>query len=149
MVKSKSIYVDDVTETYVDFYQRLKNKKNVEKQYNELLKKAGTISEILNVQEHLRRLREEIEATEGRLKYIDDQSKFSTITLTISYIGETIAYKETFWDRIFEGLQAGWEGVVYVIIAIFYLWPLWILIGIIIFVVRFKLKKQAQKKSQN
>ena len=67
---------------------------------------------MLNVTEYLRRIQEEIESSEGRLKYMDDQSDFSTITLNISYVGETIAYKETFLDKLEEGLAVGWQGVV-------------------------------------
>lgn len=144
-ITSKNIYVNDVTEQYVDIFQRLKNKKSIEKQYLELLKKAYTVNDVLNVTEYLRRIQEEIESSEGRLKYMDDQSNFSTITLNISYTGETIAYKETFLDKLEEGLAVGWQGVVYFIIAIFYLWPLWIVLGIIIFVVRRQIKKK--KKS--
>jgi len=47
--ESKSINTNDVTEEFVDITTRLKNKKKVEAQYIELLKKAKTIAEILEV----------------------------------------------------------------------------------------------------
>jgi len=148
-VTSKNIYVSDITSQYIDTYQRLKNKKSVEKQYLELLKKAYTVNDVLNVTEYLRRVQEEIESAEGTLKYWDNQSTFSTITINISYSGETIAYKKTFWNKISEGLDAGWQGAIAVIIVIFYLWPIWILTGIIIFVVKRKLKKKLSRVKKN
>ncbi|MBN2891011.1 MAG: DUF4349 domain-containing protein [Bacteroidales bacterium] len=148
-VTSKSIYVDDVTEQYVDVYQRLKNKKSIEQQYLELLKKAYTVNDVLNVTQYLRMIQEEIESSEGRLRYMDDQSDYSTITLRITYSGETIAYKETFWDKAVEGMETGWQGVVTFIVALFYLWPIWILLGIIIFVVRRSVKKYNSNKTKN
>ncbi len=148
-IVSKNIWVNDVTEEYIDVYQRLKNKKAIEQQYLALLKKAYTVNEILNVTQYLRQIQEEIEASIGRLKYMDDQSQYSTITLRISYTGETIAYKETFWDKVKVGLEAGWQGVVYFVIAIFYIWPIWIIVGIIIFVVRRQMKKKEAEKKQN
>ena len=147
-ITSKHIYINDVTEQYIDVYQRLKNKKSIETQYLELLKKAYTINDILNVTEYLRRIQEEIESNEGRLKYMDDQSSYSTITLNISYTGETIAYKETFLDKILKGINAGWDGIVYMIIALFYLWPLWILLVIITFVVRKQIKNQKLRNNK-
>lgn len=148
-VTSKNIYVNDVTEQYIDVYQRLKNKKSIEKQYLELLKKAYTVNDVLNVTQYLRVIQEEIEASEGRLKYMDDQSAYSTIVLSVSYSGETIAYRETFWDRIKEGMEVGWDGVVTFVVGIFYVWPLWILLGIVIFVIRRSVKKYNSKKNKN
>lgn len=63
-VDHKSIEAQDVTEQYVDLRSRLQTKKKVEKRYQELLQKANTVKEILEVEEKLRQLQEEIEARE-------------------------------------------------------------------------------------
>ncbi|RLD83023.1 MAG: hypothetical protein DRJ10_04310, partial [Bacteroidetes bacterium] len=82
-VNSKHIKLADVTEEFIDISTRLKNKKQVEQQYLEILKKARTINEILQVNEHLRVIREEIESKEGRLKYLNSQVSLSTIHLSM------------------------------------------------------------------
>jgi len=145
-IVSKNIYINDITEEYVDLYARLKNKKIAEQQYQEIMKKAYTVNDILNVQEYLRRIREEIEATQGKMKFIDNQAEYSTISITLTYNGPDI-YKKTFWDTILKALKGGWTGIKYFVIAIFYIWPLWILLGIIIFAAkRISKKKQNQKQ---
>ncbi len=147
LVTYKNIYVSDITEQYIDIYQRLKNKKSVEAQYIKLLNRAGTINEILSVQQYLRQIQEEIESAEGTLRYWDNQSAFSTLTLTLTYQGdETIIAKDTFWVKLFRGMKAGWQGLLVVILGIFALWPLWIFAGIVIFVVLKRRKKKAAKK---
>ncbi len=81
---SKNIRAKDVTEEYVDLNIRLDNNLSYLRQYKLILKKAKTIKEILNVQEKIRRIEEEIESKKGRLKYLDDKVKFSTLHLELS-----------------------------------------------------------------
>lgn len=146
-IVSKNIYINDVTEQYVDLYSRLKNKKIAEQQYQEIMKKAYSVNDILNVQEYLRRIREEIEATQGRMKFIDNQVDYSTINISLTYNGPDVN-NNTFWDMLLKGLEGGWTGIKYFVIAIFYVWPLWILLGIIIFAARRISKKKQNKKQQ-
>lgn len=147
---SKNIYINDVTQEYVDVYQRLKNKKSVEKQYLELLKKANTINEILSVQQYLRQIQEEIESSEGMLLFWDNQSSYSTVRLTITYHGDDVVVSgSTFGERLADDFGLGWKGVLFLIEAIITLWPLWILLGIIIFVVRRQIKnKKASEQNK-
>ena len=143
-VTSKTIYANDITEQYIDIYQRLKAKKLARNKYQEILKKARSINEVLNVMSYINNIQEQIDATQGRLKYIDNQTQYSTITLSITKeIDENIA-KTNFWKKIINALKAGWQGILYVILAIFYLWPILILTGIIIFVVKRRKKNKAK-----
>lgn len=84
----QNISVQDVTEEYVDVQARLKAKKAVEQRYLDLLNKAHSVGDILQVENELARLREEIEATEGRLRYLKDQVSLSTLTITYYQITE-------------------------------------------------------------
>ncbi len=148
----KSINSVDVTEEYVDIESRLKTKKEVEQRYHEILKRANTIEDILKVENEIRVIREEIEAAEGRLKYLDDRVSFSTITLTI-YQQLEFKYKpdkETrFFTRLYRGLDKGWKGLLAFIVALVHIWPL-IIAGIIVWIllVYFKKKKQSKKTAE-
>lgn len=82
-VELEKISGQDVTEEYIDLQSQLKNFRAEEAQYLEILKKATTIDEILNVTERLAQVREKIEMTEGRIKYLESQTDMSTITLTL------------------------------------------------------------------
>jgi hypothetical protein len=143
-ISSKEVHTEDVTEEFIDITIRLKNKKQVELQYLELLKKANTIDEILNVNEHLRIIREEIESKEGRLKYLENQVSYSTINLYM-YERTEQAYRG-FGEKLIEGLEGGWKGILGFIIGITYLWPLIIIIIVVSwFIIRYRKKRKILK----
>jgi len=145
---SKNIYSDDVTQQYVDVFLRLKNKKAVAERYRDLLKRANTINEILNVEQYLRIIEEEIESAEGLLMYWDNQASYSTLTVSLTYYGEeTPIVSDSFFNKLFEGIKMGWEGILMFILGLVTVWPLWILIGIVIFVISRQVKKKRAKSS--
>ncbi len=128
-VVSKSENAKNVTEEFVDILTRLRTKKQVEKRYLEILGQAKSIKDILEVEEQLRIIREEIEAKEGRLKYLKDQVRFSTINL--SYYQKNDKYQEapepSFFSKIGDAFIEGWQGLLVFFVGLAYLWPLWIL----------------------
>lgn len=81
-IKNKRISTKNITDAYVDNDSRLKNLKAQESQTLEIFKRAGSIEEILKVQNELFRIRGEIEALEGRKKLWDNQIEYATITIT-------------------------------------------------------------------
>jgi len=74
----------DVTESVTDLQTRLANLQILEAQYNEILKSAKTVEDILAVQQELAATRTEIESIQTQLKDIDNQTSYSYITLTVS-----------------------------------------------------------------
>ena len=148
----KTVNSIDVTEEYVDMEARLKTKREVEKRYYEILNRANTIEDILKVENEIRTIREEIEATEGRLKYLGDRVAYSTITLTLY---QQLEYKyrpekETrFFTRLYRALDKGWRGLLTFIIAIIHIWPLIVAIGIAwILLVRYRKRKRTKSTSK-
>ncbi len=131
-VVSKSVNLLDVTEEFVDIQARLKTKREVEQRYREILKQARSIEEILRVEDKIGRVREEIEAKEGRLKYLKDRVSYSTINLDIYSYYDDI-YEPGFLSKIGDAFTAGWEGIKVFFVVVLYLWPLW-LIGIIVWI---------------
>lgn len=69
----------DVTEEYVDLSAKLHNLEASEEQLLELMKKAGQVEEILEVQRELSKTRGEIERTKGRMQYLEQTSSTSLI----------------------------------------------------------------------
>ncbi|MFA4851799.1 MAG: DUF4349 domain-containing protein [Bacteroidales bacterium] len=148
-VDSKKITAQDVTADYMDTEARLKSKRDVEVRYSEILKKANTIKDILEVEEKLRQIREEIESCEGKLKYLTDQVSYSTINL---HFYEKLDFQPApgsgFFHAIGKAFKAGWKGLQMFMIGIIYLWPLWIIAAIIFYVIRWFIKKSRKKKLQ-
>ncbi|TBN04010.1 DUF4349 domain-containing protein [Hyunsoonleella flava] len=78
---SKRISAKDVTEEFIDLEARLKAKQTLEKRYLDLLEKAKNVKEILEIERELSNIREEIEAKQGRLKYLQNKVSLSTIEI--------------------------------------------------------------------
>jgi len=83
-VKSEAIETSDVTANYIDLSSNLINYKAEEKQYLEIMKRTGTIKEILEVQERLSVVRGNIERTQAQLNYLESQISMSTITIGVT-----------------------------------------------------------------
>ena len=139
----KNITSEDVTEEYLDVETRLKNKKALETRYLELLKKANTIAEILEIEKEINNIRVDIEAQEGRLKYLKDKVAYSTIYLSVYKSVPSMNHvKESYFSRILDAIKGGWNFMLNIFLGLFYAWPLLI---IVIFVVIFIKKKQKRK----
>jgi hypothetical protein len=78
-VKSVSTSGQDVTEEYVDLDSKLGNLEASEAQLLKLMEKAGTVEEILKVQQQLVSTRENIEVIKGRMQYLEQSSALSYI----------------------------------------------------------------------
>lgn len=120
----KDITVKDVTEEYVDVEARLKSKKDLEQRYIEILKKANTVSEMLEIEKEMGTLRADIESIEGRLNVLKSQVAFSTLTVTIY---ETISAPSFFGTRIGSGFVNGWNSLLDFLVFIVNLWPFFLL----------------------
>ena len=146
-VRSVSISSNDVTEEYIDTESRLKTKKEVRERYIKILKhKTGKISEVLEAEEAIRKITEEIEAKEARLRYLSDQVKYSTIEVllfeTVEYQETPSVYKKTFLDKAKIGFENGWSMVTGIFILLINIWPF----IIILFVVMVWKRKWLYKK---
>lgn len=81
-VLTRNVQVEDVTEEFLDVSLRLKNARQVRERIAQLLANAKNVEESLQVERELNRLSEEIERLEGRLKYLRDRARYSTITVS-------------------------------------------------------------------
>lgn len=139
----KDINLQDVTEEYVDLEARLKAKLELENRYLELLKKANNIKDMLEIERQLSLIREEIEAQQGRLKYLDNRVSMST--LNINFYEQTDAVKapsQRFINRLGRSFVTGFKWLGDFIIGLIHFWP-FILIGIGIFIfVRRRFRKK-------
>lgn len=136
----KSIDVQDVTEEYIDLDTRVKTKKEVEARYRELLKRAVNVEEIMKIEEQIGNIRTEIESAEGRLKYLSNQVKYSTLTVT--FYDKTSHFG--FWYKMRNAFLNGWNNLLWVFVAIANLWAV-VLFVIVIWIVIFYFRRQKRK----
>lgn len=150
-ITNKEISTEDVTEQYIDLETRLQNKRKFMARYQELLKSAKTIKEMLEIQEKIRSLEEEIESVTGRLKYLSNQVSYSTLHLNITQEND-FKYSPEKRDSIFEKLKQsiieGWFIFVDFLFILLYNWVFLILIFVGIYLFRKFRKKRKQKSEQ-
>jgi hypothetical protein len=83
-VSDERVSVQDVSAQYVDLDARLKNLKGAEVQYQEILKRSGKISDVLEVTNALVETRSQIEQLQGQLDFLSHQVTLSSIHITLS-----------------------------------------------------------------
>jgi hypothetical protein len=84
-LKNQTLGTEDVTKAYFDTDARLKNAHVMEQRLIDMLKtKTGKVSDLLQVEKELGRVREEIEKMQGELKYWDSQAQFATVTISLA-----------------------------------------------------------------
>ncbi len=113
-VTDERISSEDITEQYIDVKARLENKKKVEEQFRDLLKRANTVDEVIRVEKELAEVRAEIESAEARMKYFENAVKLSKVTLEI-YEPETRENAKPGYIRIIKNsFNTGIRGFFYV-----------------------------------
>jgi len=146
-IQYKEIDSKDVTDQFIDLETRLENKRNYLNRYNDLLKKANNVKEILEIEEKIRGLEEEIESTTGRLKYLSDLVDYSTLDLTISK-KKDFKYnpdnRGKFSEKLKQSLSKGWFGFVDFLLFVIKIWPFLIIVALILYFGR-KYKKTKRK----
>jgi hypothetical protein len=136
--KRLEIKSNDVTEEFIDIESRLKTKREVRDRYIKILNtKTGNVKDIIEAEEAIRKITEEIEAKEGRLRYLKDNVKLSTINLRIyqvvEYVNEPDIYIQTFSEKAIQAMGNGWGIIKGFTLFFLTIWPIWIII--ILFVV--------------
>lgn len=126
----KSIQLKDVTEEYLDIELRLKIKKETENRFRELLTKANTVNEILSIEKQKGELRADIESIEGRLKYLQNQISFSSLSVTFY---ELISTPVGFSSGLGVSLQNGWNNFIKFLIVLVNAWP-FLIIGLLVII---------------
>jgi hypothetical protein len=132
-IETKSIETSDVTAEFIDTEARIKAKKALEERYLDILKKATTVKEMLEVEAQLTEVRAELESMEGRIKYLTNQVAYSTLTFSFY---QPLKNDYGFGGKIAASLANGWNALLATVIAILSVWPFVLLIAIIYLAVR-------------
>lgn len=141
----KKVNATNVTEEFLDIQTRLENKRNYLKRYKDLLSKAKSVNEILNIEENIRQLMEEIESKEGRLKYLNDQVDLSTLHVVLfkEYpVKEPKEIKTPISSKAGSSLAKGWYSIVNFCLWVISKWPMIILLGVLAWYIRKRWRKR-------
>ncbi len=145
----RDISRQDVSEEFIDLEARLKAKRILEERYLELLKKANKVEEMLQIERELSNIREEIEAKQGRLQFLQNQVSMSTVTVEFYKTTAETGITQSYGQKMKNAFQGGWNGISVFFLGILYLWPLFFISIIIFIVLRIFLKRRKLKNSKN
>jgi hypothetical protein len=83
VVDQRSLQAADVTAEFTDIDSRIRALTETQKQLLELLQKARTVQEALEVRQALDGINSELEVLKGRMRQLDNMISYSTLTLTL------------------------------------------------------------------
>ena len=148
-VLSKNVSSDDVTEEYTDVSIKLANKKIYLEKYREMLKGAKTTKDMLEIQESIRDLEDEIDVSEGRVRFIDDRVSYSTLNLRLykEKVRSSATSRIGFGSRFGDSLTEGWNSFVEFFLGIISLWPFFLLIPVVVFSWRKWRSRRSRRKN--
>jgi hypothetical protein len=152
-VRYQRISGEDVTKEYYDMQARLAGKQEMEKRLLQLLAtRTNSVSDLLEVERELGRVREEIESLQGSIRYYDDLVGMSTVNLTIQEPEAVVSGAGGFWEPIRKAIQEsfGIFGKSIAALLIFIVGALpWAVVAYIVFlIVRRIVRKRRLKKEQ-
>jgi Domain of unknown function (DUF4349) len=139
-VDASSVTGRDVTAEYIDQQAHLRILRNERNVLSQLVNNSNNVSQIVSLTARVGAIQEQIDATVGQLRYLNDQVAQSTIKATISERGATAAELQTTNDDITNpSLARAWErgiqgffGVLAsVVVGLGYLVPLALIAAII------------------
>ncbi|NLL80281.1 MAG: DUF4349 domain-containing protein [Clostridiales bacterium] len=154
----RSEQVKDVTLQYVDLESHKKALLTEQERLFELLGKAETVEDIIQVESRLSEVRYQLESMESRLRTFDNQIDYSTVYLEVREVARITPTEqnESVWERIWtgfsenvyrvgKGLQNFAIGFV-ISLPIIFVWA--VIIVILVFIVRVICKWRKGRKQK-
>lgn len=105
---SQSSNESDVTQKHVDLSARLANSQAEEVRLRGLLARAGTVSDLLQVERELSRVQGDVESMQAQLAYLDSQIAMATLTVSLDEPGPIVRPSAGGWgffDAVTQGVQ--------------------------------------------
>lgn len=146
-LESKTVNVSDVTEEFIDITARLRVKKEAEAGYLKLINQAKNVKDILDIQNQIQSLRSDIEAIEGRLRYLENSVNFSVLNVFMYQKVKNAEEPYYFLKRVWAALKGGVLNFAEAFILLLYGW-VFVIAAVIIIIAVFKTKKYRRNKNE-
>lgn len=112
---------ENVTVQYADTENYIKSLRVEQERLMELLEHANSVDDIITVQDRLTSVRTSIEGAEYRLRSLNNQIDFATITLRLEEVIQYTRTPSTFVGRAIEGFKENFSDVIEFVLN-FLLW---------------------------
>lgn len=158
-VLSENVSGQDVTKEYTDLNSQLKNLEDAEKQLKLILADAKKTEDVLNVFNQLTYYRQQIEVTKGQIKYYEEASALSAISVRIQAQEAVNPITVAGWkpsitaskalQALVNALQVVVDALIWIVITILpILIVIFLPIYLIFLVIRSVVRKSNQKRKE-
>lgn len=113
-IVSQQQSIEDITDNYYDAQTRLENMQVQEQRLVELLAQAESLEDIITLESALADVRTEIESLTGRLRRMDSQVAYSTLTMSIQEVVELTEIQQqpkTFVEKLGESFRRSGQNI--------------------------------------
>lgn len=150
-VTYENIRANDVTDSYNDNERQIKVLETEQERLLELLKKAESLDDILEIESRLTQIRYELSSYEQQIEEYDDSVSYSTLSLNVSEVErETVAKDDSFFTKVSEGFMTSisdiGNGFTDIAVGFLSITPYLVLIAVILLVAYFVVKAIIKRK---
>jgi anti-sigma factor RsiW len=119
-VASESESGEDVTQQHADLDQRLKTARDTEERFRTILQqRTGTVSDVLQVEEEIARVRGDIESMEAEQTNLEHRVDFASIDLSMTENYGPVAGSAPLSVRLHNAFVAGYRNAAGTVVGIF------------------------------
>ena len=108
-LKREDVSTEDVTEEYIDLEARLEVLEAQESRLVDMLDEAEEVSEMLEIENELSRLREKIESIQGRMDYLERATSYSYLRVIIEQEKVGTPQPQNVGEEFLFSFQEGWR----------------------------------------
>lgn len=145
---------EDVTDTYYDVEARMKAKQAQRDRLLELIGSAGSLSDLLTLENALAEVQSELDSLTGQLKRYDNQVAYATVYVELQQVGLTRAGKLSYGERLLDALQGTFRTAAEVLgdlgVALVWMLPIILVVAVVLLIVLLatRKKRRARKAAQ-
>ncbi|MBR4928405.1 MAG: DUF4349 domain-containing protein [Oscillospiraceae bacterium] len=145
--------MEDITSQYVDTEARLSSLNAQRERLTEMMKKAETVSDLIQIEAQLSETIYQIESYTARKNTFDNLVAYSTVTISLEEVSVVTHQAETFWDRLLatigDSLRDFADFLENLLLSAIYLLPFAVVLAVLaVIAVKIIKKKKAKKAAQ-
>lgn len=135
-VKGEEVAGQDVSQEFVDLEARLRNYTAQEAVLLRLMDRAQSITDTIRVQRELEGIQLQIERLRGRLRFLEDQTSFGTIAISMREVGVVVDKPGALSDAWENAVEVFMSVISGVIVAAGFVIPVGLMVLIAILILR-------------
>ena len=139
-VKSLNDNVEDVTLSYTDVESRLASKRAAYKQYQELMKQAVTVEDVVTIQSKMDDITADIESYESQMRSMDSKIEYTRVSVNITTKNNKASHM---FDSLGDEFLDAFEWFVEAVIHLIFILPIvFVVIFVVVKAIRFARRKK-------